>query len=239
MTSRLTPRISTRKHPKQARSRQLVADILAAAGRVLARDGARRFTAARVAKEAGVSVGSLYQYFPNKEAILFRLQADEWEQTGGLLAGILADTSVPPLDRLRAAVREFVRSECEEAKMRIALSDAEPLYRDAPEARVLRVGAARTARSFMREALPHVPESERLVAADIVMMSMAAMGKQLSEAGYTAAAIDARARSLGDMFCAYLESLGASAVSPGPKKKHSRASRGVKRAPQRPYAIKP
>ena len=57
MTSRSMPRISSRKHPSQARSRQLVAEILAAAGRVLARDGARRFTAARVAEEAFVSVG--------------------------------------------------------------------------------------------------------------------------------------------------------------------------------------
>jgi AcrR family transcriptional regulator len=209
MTSPSTPRISSRKHPRQARSRQLVVEILAAAGRVLARDGARRFTAARVAEEAFVSVGSLYQYFPNKEAILFRLQADEWKATGGLLAGILADTSRPPLDRLRAVVREFVRSECEEAKMRAALGDAEPLYRDAPEARALRLAVARTARAFMREALPDVPEPQRLVAADVIMMSMPAVGKQVSEAGYTAAAIDARARALGDMFCAYLESLRA------------------------------
>jgi AcrR family transcriptional regulator len=212
MTSRATPRISTRKHPKQARSRQLVADILTAAGRVLARDGARRFTAARVAEAAGVSVGSLYQYFPNKEAILFRLQADEWQETGGLLAGILADTSLAPLDRLRAAVREFVRSECEEAHMRVALGDAEPFYRDAPEARVHRLAVARTARAFMREALPQVAESERLVAADLVMMAMGAVGKQLSEAGYKPAAIDARARALGEMFCSYLESLRASAA---------------------------
>jgi AcrR family transcriptional regulator len=215
MTSRSMPRISSRKHPKQARSRQLVAAILAAAGRILARDGARRFTAARVAEEAGVSVGSLYQYFPNKEAILFRLQADEWEETGGLLSGILADTSLPPLDRLRAAVCEFVRSECEEANMRIALGDAEPLYRDAPEARALRAVVARTARAFMREALPRVPEPKRLVAADVIMMSMAAVGKQVSEAGRTAAAIDARARALGDMFCAYIESLAASGAPTG------------------------
>ena len=223
MTSRSTPRISTRKHPRQARSRQLVAEILAAAGRVLARDGARRFTAARVAEEAFVSVGSLYQYFPNKEAILFRLQADEWKETGGLLAGILADTSRPPLDRLRAAVREFVRSECAEAKMRGALGDAEPLYRDAPEARALRLAIARTARAFMREALPGVPEPERLIAADVIMMAMRAVAKQVSEAGYAAAAIDARARALGDMFCAYLESR-ASAVSAGSAKKPANVS---------------
>jgi AcrR family transcriptional regulator len=199
-----------------------VAEILAGAGRVLARDGARRFTAARVAEEAGVSVGSLYQYFPNKEAILFRLQADEWKETGGLLAGILADASVPPLDRLRTAVREFVRSECEEAEMRVALGDAEPLYRDAPEARRLRLDVTRTARAFMREALPHVPEPKRLVAADVIMMSMAAVGKQVSEAGHAPVAIDARARALGDMFCAYLESLHASVVSAGSAKKRTR-----------------
>jgi len=233
MTSRSTPRISTRKHPKQARSRQLVADILTAAGRILAREGARRFTAARVAEAAGVSVGSLYQYFPNKEAILFRLQADEWEDTGGLLAGILADGSLPPLDRLRAAVREFVRSECAEAKMRVALSDAEPLYRDAPEARALRLAAARSARRFMREALPRVAEAERLIAADIIMMAMAAVGKQLSEAGSKAAAIDARARALGDMFCAYLESLRAGTTRPANKPRRASAARNARRAVSR------
>jgi AcrR family transcriptional regulator len=222
MTSPATPRISARKQPKQERSRHLVAEILAAAGRVLAREGARRFTAARVADEAFVSVGSLYQYFPNKEAILFRLQADEWKETGGLLAGILADTSLPPLDRLRAAVREFVRSECEEAEMRVALGDAEPLYRDAPEARRLRLAVTRTARAFIREALPHVAEPQRLVAADIITMSMEAVGKQVSEAGHAPAAIEARSRALGDMFCAYLESLRANAVSAGPAKKPAR-----------------
>lgn len=110
MTIRKTPRISSRKEPRQARSAQLVSDILEAAVRVLTQDGARRFTTARVAERAGVSVGSLYQYFPNKEAILFRLQADEWKQTGGLLQTMLADRTLPPTERLRAIVRAFFRS---------------------------------------------------------------------------------------------------------------------------------
>ncbi len=68
-----SPRISSRKQPKQARANDLVAAVLDAAVQVLSTDGATRFTTARVAERAGVSVGSLYQYFPNKAAILFRL----------------------------------------------------------------------------------------------------------------------------------------------------------------------
>ena len=91
MADRRTPQISSRKRPKQARSTELVAAILEAAVQVLAKEGAPRFTTARVAERAGVSVGSLYQYFPNKAAILFRLQSDEWRQTTDLLRGILED----------------------------------------------------------------------------------------------------------------------------------------------------
>ena len=89
MPSRRKPTISPRKQPQQARSAELVASTLQAALQVLAKEGAQRFTMARVAERAGVSVGSLYQYFPNKAAILFRLQSDEWRQTNELLRGIL------------------------------------------------------------------------------------------------------------------------------------------------------
>ena len=60
---------------------------------VLEREGAERFTTIRVAEAAGVSVGSLYQYFPNKQAILYRLQLDEWEKTGATIDAILGDTA--------------------------------------------------------------------------------------------------------------------------------------------------
>src|ERR1700744_2974745 len=135
MSTRKKPVISARKRPLQARSERLVADILEAASRVLARDGARRFTTARVAEAAGVSVGSLYQYFPNKESILFRLQTDEWQQTGPLIDTQLLDSTRPPLERLRSVVLTFFRSECDEAELRVALKDAAPLYRNAPETR--------------------------------------------------------------------------------------------------------
>lgn len=58
------------KIPRQARSMQLVHDLLDAGIVVLEREGAEGFTTNRVAEVAGVSVGSLYQYFSNKEMIL-------------------------------------------------------------------------------------------------------------------------------------------------------------------------
>jgi AcrR family transcriptional regulator len=161
MKSPKIPRLSSRKQPKQARSSRLVADILEAAVQVLSREGARRFTTARVAERAGISVGSLYQYFPNKEAILFRLQADEWRQTGTLLQDILADRSLPPTERLRTLVRAFFRSECEEAALRLALGDAAPLYRDAPETQQHRKAGVRQVLAFMREALPRTRPAKR------------------------------------------------------------------------------
>src|ERR1700743_2388846 len=112
------PQISARKQPQQERSERLVADILEAAVRVLAKEGAARFTTIRVAETAGVSVGSLYQYFPNKQAILFRLQQDEWEKTGAAIDTLLGDTTRAPDERLRATMRAFFQSECDEAPLR-------------------------------------------------------------------------------------------------------------------------
>jgi AcrR family transcriptional regulator len=207
MAERATPRISTRKEPKQARSTGLVADILQAAAQVLAQDGAQRFTTARVAEKAGVSVGSLYQYFPNKASILFRLQMEEWRGTTELLRGILEDRTKPPLQRLRAAVHAFVRSECEEAEMRLALGDAAPFYRDAPEAQEPRTSGTRTMQLFMEEALPRAPEATRDLVGDVMMTTLSAVGKHISEAPRTSAEIETYANAVADMLCAYFEGL--------------------------------
>lgn len=199
--------IAVRKRPRQSRSNQLVAAILEAAVRVLARDGARRFTTARVAEAAGVSVGSLYQYFPNKEAILFRLQSDEWQQTLKMLDDIFSDKKLAPFDRLRAAVRAFCRSEYEEAELRVALGDTMPMYRDAPETTEHRRVGLQRALAFMAETLPNVPARTRAFATDVVMTSMSSVGKQISEQGRSRAEIDAFAVAMGDMYCAWLERL--------------------------------
>ncbi|HEY0180533.1 MAG TPA: TetR family transcriptional regulator [Dokdonella sp.] len=205
MRARRTPQIASRKQPKQARSTELVAAILEAAAQVLAEEGAQRFTTARVAERAGASIGSVYQYFPNKAAILFRLQSDEWRRTGELLHGILEDASRPPLARLRAVVHAFLRSECAEAAMRGALADAAPLYRDAPEARAAHVAGRRVLDAFMRETLPDATSAARALASDLIATTLGTVGKRFSERRRSAAEIAAYADAMADMFCAYLE----------------------------------
>ena len=215
MTDRVSPRISTRKQPKQSRSNELVTAILQAADQVLAQEGAQRFTTARVAERAGVSIGSLYQYFPNKAAILFRLQSDEWRQTSGLLGDILTDRSRPPLERLRSFLQAFIRSECEEAAVRAALGDVAPLYRDAPEAQDAREADDMVIETFMSEVLPDIPAAVRAMAGDLIMTTMTTVGREFSAEPKTDTEIAAYANAMSDMFCSYVRSLRSGTATAG------------------------
>ncbi len=69
-----------RRKPKQARARATADSILEAAVQVLQRDGAAGFNTNHVAERAGVSIGTLYQYFPGKEAILLAAAKREMEK---------------------------------------------------------------------------------------------------------------------------------------------------------------
>lgn len=208
MPPRRNTQIASRKQPRQARSTELVTAVLQAAVQVLAEEGAPRFTTARVAERAGVSVGSLYQYFPNKAAILFRLQSDEWRRTTELLRAILEDRARPPFDRLRILVHTFLRSECEEAAIRGALNDAAPLYRDAPEAQEVKAAGQGIVDAFMREALPAASDATRALAGGLIASTLGAVGKQFSEAPRCDEEIDIYADAMADMLVAYLERLG-------------------------------
>jgi AcrR family transcriptional regulator len=209
------PVVSARKKPSQTRSTQLVAAILQGAARILVRDGAHRFTTARVAEAAGVSVGSLYQYFPNKEAILFGLQAEEWQQTMGELKRILGDSRMPPLRRVRVAVRTFFQSECEEAAFRSALEEAAPLYREAPESRAHVEEGRELMEAFMKELLPSASARDRAFAADLVGTLMSSVGKTISSENRSRAELDKFADAVGEMLCAYLKiRMGTGAAGP-------------------------
>jgi AcrR family transcriptional regulator len=196
-----------RKLPKQARSTRLVEHILQAAVRVLERDGAAGFNTVRVAERAGVSVGSLYQYFPNKQAILFRLQQDEWAGTSALLDGIFEDERRSAAERLRAAMRAFFASEFDEAPLRRALGDAAPLYRDAPEAQEHRARGMPLLAAVVAEAAPRLPRHRRAFVCELFVAAMTSIGKHASELARKRSDVDAWADATADMFLAYLQEL--------------------------------
>jgi len=101
------PQLKPRKRPSQARSKATVEAILVAAAQVFRRQGYAGATTDRIAERAGVSVGSLYQYFPNKDAILVALTERHVDAGFALVRELLAETlsDVPPLEPL---LRRFV-----------------------------------------------------------------------------------------------------------------------------------
>ncbi|KIA81134.1 hypothetical protein QR66_06375 [Chromobacterium piscinae] len=94
-----------RKTPRQNRSRHAVAAILEAAARILASEGYAAFNTNRVAELAGVGIGSLYQYFPNKQALVAALHRRHGEETlAALDAALAASDGRPPREQLAAMV---------------------------------------------------------------------------------------------------------------------------------------
>jgi len=81
---------AARKGPKQQRAKVTVAAILEATIRILEQEGSDATTTSRVAEVAGVSVGTLYQYFANREAILDALQDREFERATEMMNRVLA-----------------------------------------------------------------------------------------------------------------------------------------------------
>jgi AcrR family transcriptional regulator len=79
--------LRSRRDPKQLRSRAIVEAIVEAGRQLLADEGASSLTTNRIADRAGVSIGSLYRYFPNKQAILAAIyDADTGREVAGIRA---------------------------------------------------------------------------------------------------------------------------------------------------------
>jgi AcrR family transcriptional regulator len=84
----------SRKAPRQARAKDTVHAILEATIRILEREGVEAATTTRVAEVAGVSVGTLYQYFAHRDAILDALQDREFERALALMGEVLSSANL-------------------------------------------------------------------------------------------------------------------------------------------------
>lgn len=97
--------LSPRKQPLQARAEVTKQAIVEAAAQLIGAGGLDAFNTNAVAERAGVSIGSLYQYFPNKDAIMAALIRQTQEQRISALAQVLSQQHSCLPDLIRAVVR--------------------------------------------------------------------------------------------------------------------------------------
>jgi AcrR family transcriptional regulator len=106
-----TRKTSRRREPQQRRARHTVEAVLDAVVRILKREGLAAVTTNRIAEVAGVSIGSVYQYFPDKRAIYVALHARHVELIDRMVEAKLLEHAASPLDTLvRAMVEAMVEA---------------------------------------------------------------------------------------------------------------------------------
>ena len=147
-----------RKTPRQARSRSTVESILAAADRVLRSHGYRGASTNRVARVAGFSVGSLYQYFDDKQAVVGALVDEALRAEAERIATALDEmTALGPVAACDRAVRMLLSERRRKAHL-LSILDAfaSELCAESPLRHALRVQAATLADPLHRFGAAHL-----------------------------------------------------------------------------------
>lgn len=121
------------RRPKQGRARSTVSAILEGAARVLAERGWAGFNTNLVAERAGVSIGSLYEYFPNKQAIADTLVSEHLTKAEALFSAAATDPSNRnSLETLvTSLVDGFVNLHKDDPRLHRVLSSETPLNAEA------------------------------------------------------------------------------------------------------------
>lgn len=217
-------RRTMRKAPRQQRSRATVDAIVEAAARILARRGWAHFTTNEVATVAGVSIGSLYQYFPNKLALAEAIRRRHLDDVLGVLSAAAGDDETLTLERRAARLIDgVIAAHAVNQTLHRVLLDEVPLTRSSQDA-------------FERDYLQHYRHliaagaSRRHEARDEIaarVLSAAVEGVVHDAARRGELASSALKAELGELVCAYLRLRAPTKESGGA------AARGRRRSPRR------
>lgn len=209
MPKTLPPQLKPRKTPVQKRSAASVEAIREATIQVLLSVGKERLTTTRVAARAGVSVGTLYQYFPNKSSLLqavmkahldtvYRAVETACESAKGLPLAQMADVLVAGF--LKAKMKNEATS-----RALYLVSD------DVGGAEIVRANALRGVKAIaaMLESSPDTLRGEPLVVASTLMAAMTGVSRRMIEAGPQPRMMEAMRQELGVLARAYLAACDA------------------------------
>ena len=114
--------LAPRKRPRQARAAVTLDAIFEATIQLLVAEGMQRLTTTRVAQRAGVSVGTMYQYFPHKQALIYALNERYLEVLAARIEGTCRAQECAPLDQMvEALVDTYWRAKTEQPEVTRAL----------------------------------------------------------------------------------------------------------------------
>ncbi len=213
MAERIQAVLAPRKQPVQARSLASVEAILEATIQVLLQSGKERLTTTRVAARAGVSVGTLYQYFPNKGALFQEVLRRHLSGITEAVDGVCAEQMGRPLKQMGTAlVHAFLDAKMRDPKLSVAFYSAGV---DLHGARVaMQVGLhANQSLTRMLASSPEPLGVDVQRVASMLQGLLAGMSRKLLESADPAIELPAVRRELVVMTCAYLEACATRASS--------------------------
>jgi AcrR family transcriptional regulator len=155
-----------RKRPVQARSKQTVAAIVQATAQVLMSDGYDRATTNRVAEKAGVSIGSLYEYFPNKEALVAELASAHIQELEERVDTVLGNSNnQAPASVVAALIRAGIDAHRVNPELHKVLVEQVPRIGALADALDVSSALQRKIESGLRQRAPHLPPARvRMIA---------------------------------------------------------------------------
>ena len=199
------PALKPRREPQQERSRQMRDDILEASIRVLASEGPLRFTTLRVAEVAGISVGSLYQYFPNKDALVYALHTRMVDALWEEMQHILDHPRLDPRTKVRRIARMFFLDESDQmVKMGSVLADIDPFFDTLPELQEIDAQVLTRLTTFVGEVLPNMTRADVAFGAQMLTTTIESVGKSVAKRRLSSRDLRKWATATADMVCDYL-----------------------------------
>ncbi len=197
--------LKPRREPQQERSRRMRDDILEASIRVLASEGPLRFTTLRVAEVAGISVGSLYQYFPNKDALVYALHTRMVDALWKEMQHILDDPRLDPRTKVRRIARMFFLGESDQmVTMGSVLADIDPFFDTLPELQEIDAQVLTRLTKFVGEVLPDMTRADVAFGAQMLSTTIESVGKSVAKRRLSSRDLRKWANSTADMVCDHL-----------------------------------
>ncbi len=162
-----------RRIPRQNRSRALVDAILEATARVLSERGYAGTNTNLVAERAGVSVGSVYQYFPNKDSLITALHERHAVEMHAAMETILADTRSPGLlEQLAAIVHAWLAAHQVAPELHRVLEKEFPFFDAPPDQSAADQSIHRRIRQLLEEHRDEIVQEDLELATWIVLRTM-------------------------------------------------------------------